>query len=624
MSQSTYKYRTVKLTLIIFQTALGASMRSIMKSKYSVPAYVASALLGAVALMAFYESPISPLPVPPLPEPPVGRFPPEMPNIPAGAQIPFRGNQQGNYNQRMMPSNMNMNMNMNGQASQPQAQVLFPSGAQQRSGQVNSMQTGAAAQLATNLLGKQQVAQRKSGPDYEPSLTRSLFGSISAPANVPVALSQGFKSASLSQPQIGQRSSSSILGMLGLSSSEPQPTSGAQTSSVYSSGPSESKSQSSSGAYSGSIVNKVKSYFTRSSNAPSSQPSPPSPSDPYQRMSFMQALIKETNFLPGFLSSNRKLAPAAIQPASGIATSAAKPASSSSAAAPTVSQQPGPAARMQVDSQPTMQATSNTKGKPAAGGYGLVKAADRIAHALLETFTYGVAQRGASTSGSNSALDGQQQKSSLLDDPSQQNQQSSLSSATSFLNDIMSSYNAASSEQQQPQSSSASQTQVDKTQAQSSSQQEAQATGRATDASALIVADESHQQQVQQQYHSNEQQQQQHQQAQLQPKSNESQKPQVINLSNQPAVAHPSSESPVGKVRKTRSIGLEYPIENNQELVQRHPSRATQINNVIDYVSDSYAQNRLLINLIMNQVGLSQAVPYMEQILGPAGGNHKN
>ncbi|KAG9509120.1 hypothetical protein GZH46_02370, partial [Fragariocoptes setiger] len=77
--------------------SISASVRSIFKSKFSVPAYVASALLGAVALMAFYESPISPLPVPPLPEPPVGRFPPEMPIIPAGVQIPFRyapGNQQ--------------------------------------------------------------------------------------------------------------------------------------------------------------------------------------------------------------------------------------------------------------------------------------------------------------------------------------------------------------------------------------------------------------------------------------------------------------------------------------------------------------------------------------------------
>ncbi|XP_053202126.1 uncharacterized protein LOC128387014 [Panonychus citri] len=30
-------------------------------------------------MLAFYESPISPLPVPPLPDPPVGRFPPEHP-----------------------------------------------------------------------------------------------------------------------------------------------------------------------------------------------------------------------------------------------------------------------------------------------------------------------------------------------------------------------------------------------------------------------------------------------------------------------------------------------------------------------------------------------------------------
>ena len=35
--------------------------------------------VGAIVMLAFYESPLSPLRVPPLPDPPIGRFPPENP-----------------------------------------------------------------------------------------------------------------------------------------------------------------------------------------------------------------------------------------------------------------------------------------------------------------------------------------------------------------------------------------------------------------------------------------------------------------------------------------------------------------------------------------------------------------
>lgn len=45
----------------------------------TVLAYAGSLAVGAIVMLAFYESPISPLPVPPLPDPPVGRFPPEHP-----------------------------------------------------------------------------------------------------------------------------------------------------------------------------------------------------------------------------------------------------------------------------------------------------------------------------------------------------------------------------------------------------------------------------------------------------------------------------------------------------------------------------------------------------------------
>lgn len=561
-------------------------MRSIMKSKYSVPAYVASALLGAVALMAFYESPISPLPVPPLPEPPVGRFPPEMPNISPNVQVPFRTNQQQmNYHQRMMQSNV-------GQSGQQQ--VLFPGNAQQRNVQIPS---GSAAQIAANLLGKQQVAQRKSGPDYEPSLTRSLFSNSVAPTGSASSPKNG-------QPVAGQRASNSFLNMIGLGSgAESQPAS----SNSLATNTLESKSQSASGSYSGSnLVNRVRSYFTR---PVSSQPSPPSPNDPYQRMSFVQALIKETNFLPGFLGNNKKVSP--VQSASSSSSSTANKAQASSSAAAasgSPSSQQSAMARMQVDGQlsaPTNPAVG--KSKPASSGYGLARAADRIAHALLETFTSGVAQRSISQTGQVSALDGSSQKSSGDDSASSQ---SSLASATSLISDLMSSYGASLAnneqlQQIQPQSQ-------DKILAagNQNAQPESQASGRTADASALVTDDH-------QSHHSQSEPSHQQQQHGLHTaKVTENQKQQMVAPSNSAATS--TGNESAGKVRKTRSIGLEYPIENNYELAQKlnHPSRATQINNVIDYVSDSYAQNRLLINFVMNQVGLSQAVPYMEQILG--------
>jgi len=50
-----------------------------LTSPLTALAYLGSMAVGAVAMLAFYESPLSPLRVPPLPDPPVGRFPPEYP-----------------------------------------------------------------------------------------------------------------------------------------------------------------------------------------------------------------------------------------------------------------------------------------------------------------------------------------------------------------------------------------------------------------------------------------------------------------------------------------------------------------------------------------------------------------
>lgn len=98
-----------------------------------------------------------------------------------------------------------------------------------------------------------------------------------------------------------------------------------------------------------------------------------------------------------------------------------------------------------------------------------------------------------------------------------------------------------------------------------------------------------------------------------------------------PGAAAASSTSAVsspemGHVRKTRSIGLEYPTyevigasgntQPQQQQQQNQPSRATQINNLVDLMSDSYIQNKVLFNFVMNRVGLSQAIPYVEKVLG--------
>ncbi|XP_053202410.1 uncharacterized protein LOC128387252 [Panonychus citri] len=56
-----------------------SSLRGSISTPFTALMYMGSLAVGAIVMLAFYESPISPLPVPPLPDPPVGRFPPEHP-----------------------------------------------------------------------------------------------------------------------------------------------------------------------------------------------------------------------------------------------------------------------------------------------------------------------------------------------------------------------------------------------------------------------------------------------------------------------------------------------------------------------------------------------------------------
>jgi len=596
-----------------------------MKGKYSVPAYVASALLGAVALMAFYESPISPLPVPPLPEPPVGRFPPEMPNISPNVQVPFRSNQQfgqQNYNQR----SLNAIPQAAGYLNQQNPQVLFPSssGTNNMVVQQRQMATSNPVQLAANLLsgGQKQNAQRKSGLDYEQSPARSLFGTATS------------ASAKIGAPANQQKQQNSILSFLGLGGGGGGGGSGAVGGSV-SDAPAQSASVSAStnpagqsntaqlatssasleakgqsgGLSNSHLVNKVKSYFSRYPQGGTSSgaglTNNHSPYEQYQRMSLVQALMKDTAFLPAFLTPTRKSSPAGQS--SGGHSKIQSITNALSAAGTNA------AARMQVDGPQTssQQVPAASKQKSSNTGYGLARTADRIAHALLETFTSGAAQRsaGSQASAGYHSADSVARKASS-------SEESPIESASSLLSDIMSSYNGPSSADQhsqqqsydqakqqvsqQPQASQQQQSQSQSQQQPTNQQQlngEPQPSARSGDTSSFAT-DEKQQVSVNAKQQS--------------------------SISNSPAQSSASSSE--AHSRKTRSIGLEYPIESNQELIQREqqPSKAAQINHVIDFVADSYAHNRLLFNFVMNQVGLSQAVPYVEQILASGSSNQNH
>jgi hypothetical protein len=663
----------------LLKTALGASVRSIMKGKYSIPAYVASAVLGAVALMAFYESPISPLPVPALPEPPVGRFPPEMPVISPNLPVPFRMNQQqqqygqqnGYGNQRSFQTGAGSQAAPGQpQQQQQQQQVLFPGAtaqpAQQRQG---SPSPGPVQQLAANLISSvganRPAAQRKSGPDSDPATLRSFFGSsaqlntnkLGAPAN------QQHKQAGsslLSFLGFGGPSSASgsavqaQSGMGGNGASSMQTPMGAGAGASFGDvhrASSSSGSLMSSGTHhelgtglsNSHLVNKMKSYFDRPvpHNSWSMDNNVPNQYDQYRRMSIIQALAKDTAFISSFFSPSRRASSNATgaaaagnpiqQSINAMLSNVAGGASGSGAAgAPTPTRQVA-SSRMQTD--PIVPALSSlmspsyapqsaashtttsgqTTPKRASSGYGLMRAADKVAHVLFDTFAAGLLHRSSSSSDSTSskkALEERQQQQQQ-----QQQQQNAIASATSILSDIMSSYNAAQqasanemgNAEQQQQQASASQTDSANGKQQQAGVGE-QATGRSAD-STTSAADK--QPAVEQSSSS----------AQAAPQ----QQAKAQSTQSSAAAAAPEQQA---LNRKVRSIGFEYPMEaaaqqaQSQQQHQQHqqqkqqPSRATQINDLVDYVSDSYQENKLLFSFVMNQVGLSKALPYVEQFLG--------
>ena len=67
-----------------------ATLKSYLGNPLTGLVYAASLAIGAISILAMYESPLSPLPVPSLPKPPVGRFPPENPVWPPVPKSPVR------------------------------------------------------------------------------------------------------------------------------------------------------------------------------------------------------------------------------------------------------------------------------------------------------------------------------------------------------------------------------------------------------------------------------------------------------------------------------------------------------------------------------------------------------
>lgn len=75
---------------LTFPFPVDATLKSYLGNPLTGIVYAASLAIGAISLLAMYESPLSPLPVPSLPKPPVGRFPPEHPVWPPVPKHPVK------------------------------------------------------------------------------------------------------------------------------------------------------------------------------------------------------------------------------------------------------------------------------------------------------------------------------------------------------------------------------------------------------------------------------------------------------------------------------------------------------------------------------------------------------
>lgn len=542
-------------------------------------------------------------------------------------------------------------------SQQQSSSIMFPSSpnsAQSRSGnQQQASSSPIASLLPESVVGKSQAAQRKSSVDYElPLASRTLFGDYSAlfgKQQPQLQLQVGQQLQPKSSPSTAASSSTSSSGILsyfGLGSSDSATSPVKVDAEQKNSNPSASSSLTNSIANS-YLVTKVRSMFKASpvsaspasASASASAPSPlitsssasaaaPAP-ESGKKLSLMQSLIKDSNFLPAFFSPSRK-SPASSSSQSNSANPAAA-ASSAQAQQHQFAERANqgsnlhyinslayiPQQQQQQQQQSQLQAQQTAAAsKQSTGGYSLVKATERIAHALLDSIQAISTPRHAAGSSSMA------RKSPANDD------KTSIASAASLINDMVSGYsNVATSsvssnqdkqsaisqankqlQQQSPeQLKSAVQKAVKESQVNArsdvqgsisqSSQQQVSASAPAPQSSSAISNSESLQQ------------------ASASVSAVVSAVPQQDNQANQQRE----------HVRKTRSIGLDYPINSQYQQHQYQqqvdqsqlvkPSRAAQINSVVDFVADSYTNNKLLFNLVMSQVGLANAVPYVDQIL---------
>lgn len=564
-----------------------------MKSKYSLPAYVASALLGTVALLAFYESPISPLPVPALPEPPVGRFPPEMPNISPNTQVPFRTN--GQYAQDYQRS-YQMQMSQNNPAS---TSVLFPGNAQQRS----QPSISTAQSLASSLLSKPQIAQRKSSPDYDSMSSRSFFGS-SLTGAAPLKLPE----QSLSPKADSKSAGSSFFSFLGFGDLPNDRSKGQISQAIVgphqASGLTGSELKDVQQKFPGyDYINKALVAFRRYQMYSKHDGQIYSAKKP----SFIQSLMKGASFLPGFFAPTRKSTQASPQ---SFTKQIEVPGG-----------QPQLSERNEKQQQPSIAVVAQQLNAPqtlakqqpsASSGYGLM----RIAHSLIDTLSSASLSQKHSSPGAGTG-NGLTNENMARKSSSDNDAFSKTAFANTLINDVLSFTQAAQSAdsisqaQKQPQQAQQQSQPSPIDQSQSVAQSPHRQLQHVDQISARSDSPTSS--------------------STLSSTSAFAPSESASDLKKQQSSAS-SASSDTSHVRKTRSIGLEYPVDhrNNQHQTQsqqnhidglqqngdqRTPSTAAQINNVIDYVAGSYTSNKLLFNLVMNQVGLGKAVPYLEQIL---------
>lgn len=173
----------------LLKSGIEASVRSVFSKPLTSAVYALSMLVGVVAMLAFYESPVSPMPVPPLPDPPVGRFPPEHPIWPPPPKDPIRMSDKkrvGGANTFTVP-NSHTSSSFNSQS-----QNMFPHmNAYQKYSEMDPTATVAAYQQLLNLLenrnskvnNKQNKFTSNSVPNHLSDMSGQVYPLITSESN---------------------------------------------------------------------------------------------------------------------------------------------------------------------------------------------------------------------------------------------------------------------------------------------------------------------------------------------------------------------------------------------------------------------------------------------------------